>query len=101
MRPIARKPGIPIIPFAGLLLLAGILFSSAGFAQEIRGEVRDSTGGAVAYASVNLINRSGDAILAYTTTDTRGGYIVSLPANARADNLWLEVRCIGFKSQRK
>ncbi len=90
----------PIILFAGLLLTA-LLFSTPGFAQEIHGTVKDSTGGAVPYASVNLVSTPGDAILAYTTTDTRGGYLLRLPANAPPTSLYLEVRCIGFKTQSK
>ena len=94
MRPVKinRTPG---------LLLAALLFSSSGFAQEIRGVVRDSTGVAVPYASVNLRNRSGDAIVAYTTTDIAGGYVLGLSANARPGDLYLEVRCIGYKSQNR
>jgi hypothetical protein len=83
------------------LLLAGALFSTPGFAQEIRGTVRDSAGGVVPYASVNLKNRSGDAIVAFTTTDIKGGYALRLPANASADSFYLEVRCIGFHPQSK
>lgn len=90
----------PMPAFVGLLL-AGILFSSACFAQEIRGTVKDSTGGAVPYASVNLRNRSGDAIVAYTSTDIKGGYVLRLPANAASGDLYLEVSCIGFKRQSK
>ena len=90
----------PIILFVGLVV-TGILFSPPGFAQEIRGTVRDSAGGAIPYTSVNLRNGSGDAILAYTTTDVRGGYILRLPANVPQADLYLEVRCMGFKSQNK
>ena len=81
MNPIKIETKIKIILFPGLLLTA-LLFSAPGFTQEIHGTVSDSTGGAVPYASVNLISKPGDAILAYTTTDTRGGYVLRLPANA-------------------
>ena len=90
----------PMTLFAGILLV-GILFSVSGYTQEIKGTVRDSAGGAVPYASVNLRNRSADAIVAYTTTDARGGYVLGLPSNLPPANLYLEVRCIGFKSQSK
>jgi hypothetical protein len=90
----------PIILFAGLLQ-AGMFFSMGGFAQEVRGTVKDSAGGAVPYASVNLRNGAAAAILAYTMTDIKGGYALRLPANASPDSLWLEVRCIGFKTQGK
>ncbi len=84
--------------FPGMLLV-GILFSASGLSQEIKGTVRDSAGGAVPYASVNLVSRPGDAILAYTTTDIGGGYVLRLPANTLPDDLYLEARCIGFKTQ--
>jgi hypothetical protein len=100
MNTIVDKAMNPIILFAGLLL-AGILFSSPGFTQEIRGVVKDSTGSAVPYASVNLRNRISDAIVAYTTTDVKGGYVLRLPANVRPGDFYLEARCIGFKSQNK
>ena len=83
------------------LLLTCILFSSPALAQEIRGTVRDTTGAAVPYASVNLVSTPGDAILAYTTTDTRGGYTLRLPASVPPAGAYLEVRCIGFKRQNK
>jgi hypothetical protein len=90
----------PITLFAGVLL-AGIFFSSPGHAQEIKGMVKDSTGGAVSYASINLRNRSDTTIVAFTTTDIRGGYVLRLPARALSGSLYLEVRCIGFKPQSK
>jgi hypothetical protein len=93
------------------LLLAALLFSSPGVAQElrgvveIRGVVRDSLGGVVPYASVNLRKRSGDIVVAYTTTDVRGGYVLRLPANTGpgdwSGDFYLEVSCIGHKSQSK
>ena len=84
-----------------ILALASILFWSTGSAQEIRGTVRDSAGGAVPYASVNLRNRSGDAIFAFTTTDTRGAYTLRIPASASRDSFYLEVRCVGFRPESK
>ena len=98
MNPTQFKIKITWIPG---LLLAVLLYTNPGFAQEIQGTVRDSTGGAVPYASVNLLGSPVNAILAYTTTDARGGYVLRLPANPPPGNLSLEVRCIGFKTQRK
>ena len=46
----------------GGLLTAAILFLLPAFAQEIKGMVTDSTGKAVAYANINLRNKTGDAI---------------------------------------
>ncbi|HEY4062710.1 MAG TPA: carboxypeptidase-like regulatory domain-containing protein [Puia sp.] len=89
---------IPIIRPASLLLVC-ILFLSTGRTQEIRGRVKDSTGSAVPYASVNLRNRSLDVLVAYTTTDTSGAYVLRLPTGAPMGDLYLEVRCIGYKNQ--
>jgi Carboxypeptidase regulatory-like domain len=71
------------------------------FALLISGTVRDSTGGPVPYASVNLRSRASDAILAYTTTTVSGGYVLRVPAALKDSGLYLEVRCIGFEPQRK
>jgi hypothetical protein len=55
----------------------------------------------VPYVSVNLRNKSGDGIVAYTTTDVRGAYGLRLPAGAAVGDLFLEARCIGYKAQSK
>ncbi len=89
-----------IIQFAGLLL-AGLLFSLAGFTQEMRGTVKDSTGSVVPYASVNLRNKSGETIVAYTTTDARGVYVLHLPAGMSPGDCYLEARCVGYQTQNK
>ena len=102
-RIILVNPFVPVQPIKinWIPAAAGRVISAPGSAQEIRGTVKDSTGGAVPYASVNLRNRSGDAILVFTTTDTRGAYMLRMPASASRDSFYLEVRCIGFKTQSK
>jgi hypothetical protein len=87
-----------ILGFIGLLLV-GILHPPPGLAQAISGVVRDSMGTAVPYASVNLRNRVQDAIVSYTTSDTRGAYFLHPPAGLIPGDLYLEVRCIGYKEQ--
>ncbi|HTE28911.1 MAG TPA: carboxypeptidase regulatory-like domain-containing protein [Chryseolinea sp.] len=84
--------------FIGLLLI-GIPGPPSCLAQTIKGTVRDSTGNAVAYASINLRNRLKDAIVAYTTTDTGGAYVLHPPAGVVPGDLYIEVRCIGYKEQ--
>src|ERR1700744_4901682 len=98
----------PILFLAGCLITA-ILLSSPAMAQQLRGPVqeirdstrqihgtiRDSTGSPVPYASINI--KTNDVILAYTTTDAKGAYVLKLPTTAA--NLFLEVRCVGFKPQ--
>jgi len=84
--------------FIGLLLI-GILSASSCLAQTIKGTVRDSAGNAVRYASINLKNKSQDAIVAFTTTDTAGAYVLHLPAGAVPGDLTIEARCIGYQGQ--
>jgi hypothetical protein len=80
-----------------IILIAAILLSLPGLAQDVSGTVKDSTGIAIPYASVNLRNRA--AIVAFTTTDKTGGYVLHPPAGTKPDSLYLEIRCIGYKSQ--
>ena len=85
-----------------LLLLCGLLFSALCFAQSnIHGVVKDSTGKAVPFATINLKNKMGNAIVAYTTTDSKGTYNLAIPSGKKPDSLLVEVRCIGYKSQAK
>ncbi len=63
------------------LLLCGLLFSALCFAQgSIHGTVKDSTGKAVPFATVNLKNQASNAIVAYATTADNGTYSLTLPA---------------------
>src|SRR5258708_1864617 len=87
------------IPGWFALLLAGILNPLPGLTQTIGGTVKDSTGRAVPYASIILKNRLQGAIVAYTTTDTGGAYILRPPAGEAPGDLYVEVRCIGYKEQ--
>jgi hypothetical protein len=89
-----------ITRFAGLLVI-GMLFSVAVFGQTIKGMVKDSTGSAVPYASVNLKNRVSNSIIAYAVTDNKGAYLLRVPAGTAANSVAVEVRCIGFKNQVK
>src|SRR5689334_18921099 len=82
-------------------MLAGMLFSLTAFAQEIKGTVKDSTGRAVPYASVNLSKRTSNSIVAYATTDGKGVYVLQFIAGLPADSFYLEARCIGYKPQSK
>ena len=80
-----------------ILLLVVILLSSAVGAQELKGRIRDSTGSPVSYAGINL--KKGSSIVAYTSADAVGNYVLRLPAGLRVDTLYLEARCIGYKTQ--
>jgi hypothetical protein len=82
-----------------VFLFINALRPSPGFAQTIKGTVKDSTGRAVPYASVNLRSSLQDAIIVFTTTDTGGAYNLRTPAGAVAADLEVEVRCIGYKGQ--
>ncbi|HEY8897786.1 MAG TPA: carboxypeptidase-like regulatory domain-containing protein, partial [Niastella sp.] len=84
-----------------LVVLAGILFSLTALSQGINGTVKDSTGKAVSYAIINLRKKAGNAVIAYTTTDTKGAYQLEFTFNLPADSLYIEARCIGYKTQSK
>ena len=70
---------------AGLMLLC-ILFVAWGYAQTVKGTVKDTTGKAVPYATVSLKNSTGNAIVAYTVTDSKGGFALRVPANTAANS---------------
>jgi hypothetical protein len=85
-----------------ILLLCGMALSVFCFAQgNIHGTVKDSTGKAVPFATVNLKNKAGNAIVAYTTTADNGTYTLMLPLGQKADSLAVEVRSMGYKNQVK
>ena len=85
-----------------ILLLCSPLFSALCFGQgNIRGTVKDSTGKAVPFATVNLKNKAGNAIVAYTTTADNGTYSLTLPQGQNPDSLAVEVRSMGYKNQVK
>src|ERR1700756_2787663 len=84
-----------------VLLVIGMLLSVAVFGQTIKGMVKDSTGSAVPYASVNLKNSVSNSIITYAVTDGKGGYVLLVPVGTVASTLVIEVRSLGFKSQVK
>ena len=85
-----------------ILLLCGLLLSALCFAQgNIHGTVKDSTGKAVPFATVNLKNKASNAIVAYTTTADNGTYSLTLPQGQNPDSLAVEIRGMGYKSQVK
>jgi len=83
------------------LLVMGMLLPAAVFGQTIKGTVKDSTGSAVPYASVNLKSSVNNSIIAYTVTDNKGAYLLRVPASTTTNSLTVEVHSIGFKSQVK
>ncbi len=89
-----------ITRLAGLLVM-GMLLSVAVFGQTIKGTVKDSTGSAVPYAGVNLKNSVSNSIIAYAVTDSKGAYLLQVPAGTAINSLTVEVRSLGFKSQVK
>lgn len=89
----------PIPGWLTPLCLVILLLPGAAMAQSIKGAVKDSAGHAVPFASVNLRSDVQDAIVAFTTTDTGGKYVLRPPAGAVPGSLTVEVRCIGYKEQ--
>lgn len=82
-------------------MLAGILFSLTAFAQEVKGTVSDSAGKAVPYAGINIKKKTANTIIAYTTANAKGEYLLKFSSNLPEDSLYIEARCIGYKSQSK
>jgi hypothetical protein len=85
------------IKVAGLLVIA-LLLSMAGFAQTIRGTVRDSAGKAVPYATINLKNSVNNRIIGYAVTDAGGAYALQMPAGTPLSGLVIEATSIGYKT---
>lgn len=81
------------------LPVIALLLSMAGLAQNIRGRVTDSTGKAVAYASVNLINSVNNRIIGYAVADAGGAYTLPVPVNTPLSKLAIKVMSIGYKAQ--
>ena len=81
------------------LLVIVLLFSLAGFAQTIRGTVRDSAGKAVPYASINLRNSVNNRIIGYAVTNVAGTYTLQIPANTPFNGLVIEATSIGYKTR--
>lgn len=82
---------------AGLVMMA-VLFTVSAFAQTIKGTVIDTTGKAITYATVSLKNGNNNTIITYTETDSKGSFILKVPANAAVYSLMVEVHSIGYKT---
>ncbi|RYD89459.1 MAG: carboxypeptidase regulatory-like domain-containing protein, partial [Sphingobacteriales bacterium] len=80
----------------GAVFILWMLCFAAARAQSINGTVTDSLGKAIPYAGVNL-KSGGNLIVAYTTTNDKGKYSLTIPADADKAALKLEVSCVGFK----
>jgi hypothetical protein len=87
------------VKFAGILVLS-MLFSVWSFAQSISGTVTDSAGRAIPYSNINLKN-SGSLIIAYTISNSKGEYLLQVPAGTAKTGLQLEVSSMSFKKQSK
>ena len=86
----ARVPG---------LLIIVLLLSITGFAQNIKGTVRDSTGKAIPYASINLEDSVRHRIISYAVTDAGGAYTLQIPAGTLLSGLEVEATSIGYKTR--
>ena len=85
------------VKIPGLLVIA-LMLSTAGFAQTIRGTVRDSAGKAVPYASINLKNSVDNRIIGYAVTNPSGAYNLQIPAGTPLNGLIIEATSIGYKT---
>jgi hypothetical protein len=77
-----------------LFVLAAFLFAAAASGQTIKGTVKDTTGKAVPFATVSL--RHNATILAYTQTDSKGSYTLSIAA--QTGDITVEVRGFGYQA---
>jgi hypothetical protein len=83
-----------------LVLLLCSVSAVAGYAQTVKGIISDTTGKAVSYASVSLKNGSA-SIVAYTSTDSKGNFVLQVPAGTAVNDLTVEVNSMGFQKQSK
>jgi hypothetical protein len=81
-----------------LVCLCFVMATATAFAQNVSGNVIDSLGKPVPFASVKL-KGSDNVIIAYTVTNDKGAYTINLPADAPKNNLLVEVSCVGYKKQ--
>ena len=72
--------------------------SLTGFAQKIKGTVRDSTGKAVPFASINLRNSVSNTIIGYAVADVSGVYTLPIPAGTPVSGLAAEATSVGYKT---
>lgn len=84
-----------------IMLLGSILLPLASSGQWVSGTVRDSTGGVLPGASINLKKTSDERIVAYAITNDKGEYEVSIPAAIPSTDLYVEAHYIGYKTQHK
>lgn len=80
------------------LMFLGTVFAATGYAQTVKGTVSDTTGKAISYAAVSLKNGSA-SIVAYTTTDNKGSFVLQVPSGTAVNGLTVEVNSMGYKKQ--
>src|SRR3569833_1794841 len=80
--------------------LIGMLLALTGWAQVIKGTVKDTTGRVVPYANVNL-KGSAATILAYSVSNANGEFSLTIPAGTPQTGLTLEVTCIDLAKKSK
>ena len=86
-----------LIKVVGLQVIGGLL-SIAGFAQTIRGTIKDSTGKVIPYATINLKNPVANRIIGYVVADANGVYALPIPAGTSLSGLVIEATSIGYKT---
>lgn len=80
------------------MLLLCFLSLARSYAQMVSGAVKDSTGKAVPDATVSLKTGTGNTIVAYTLTDSKGNFVLRLPAGIATNNLKVEVHSLGYQT---
>jgi len=93
-----------LICFAGKLLIAILLLTSTVTAhaqqKQITGQLKSTSGEAIADASVLLTNNQG-LVLKFCTSDVNGKYLLMLPDSANIGSLLVEVNHLSYKKIRQ
>ncbi|MDB5087045.1 MAG: hypothetical protein JWR09_1039 [Mucilaginibacter sp.] len=82
-----------------LVILTAVLLAVSVYGQTIRGTVMDATGKAVPYATVSL--KRSTAVVSYTQTDSKGSFVLAVPAGTATDGLTVEVHSFGYQAADK
>jgi hypothetical protein len=74
-----------------------LFFAATLHSQRISGHVRDSSGAAIAYASVVATSCRDEQVLSFTSTDDKGFYRLTVATDC--DSVTLTARSLGFRCE--
>jgi len=88
------------VAIAIVIGVCALFLSKASIAQTIKGTITDSTGKAVPYANAKLMT-AGKLIIAFSASDNKGNYSITIPADADKKGLNVEISSVGYTKQSK